>query len=241
MTGARGQGSGVGGQGTGGGGQGSGVRGQDAAVLDALAVLLCYPRAGFDAAVAACRARVPAECAEAAAGVEAFAAAVTGRPVSELEELYTQTFDFDPKCTLEIGWHLFGEEYERGAFLVRLRGMLRERGIAESGELPDHLSHVLPLLARLDAAEAGRLAGSCVLPALEKVLAALAGRDNPYEHLLGAVRSLLAEEGAGAPFNPAVPEGDGSRSAAPAPGAASLVAAADGRLHAPVPEEWGKP
>ena len=233
MTDGRGQAVGV--------GQWSGAGRPEAAVLEALAELLCYPRAGFDAAVAACRASVPAVCVEAAAGVEAFAAVVTGRPVSELEELYAQTFDFDPKCTLEIGWHLFGEEYERGAFMVRLRGMLRERGVAESSELPDHLSHVLPLLARLDAVEAGRLAGACVQPALEKILASLAGRDNPYAHLLGAVRSLLAEAGAGGRSGGVVPDGDDARPAEPVAGAEFSVPARDARWSVPEEEERGKP
>src|SRR6266568_3182701 len=56
------------------------------------------------------------------------------------QELYVQTFEFNPACTLELGWHLFGENYERGEFLVRMREQLRRHGIAESNELPDHLT-----------------------------------------------------------------------------------------------------
>ena len=74
------------------------------------------------------------------------------------QELYVQTFEFNPACTLELGWHLFGENYERGEFLVRMRDLLRRHGIAESTELPDHLTHVLALVGRLDHEEAAELA-----------------------------------------------------------------------------------
>ena len=52
---------------------------------------------------------------------------------------------------LEVGWHLFGEEYTRGLFLVRLRGEMRDRGIEESSELPDHVAHVLAVVAAMPA------------------------------------------------------------------------------------------
>ena len=41
-----------------------------------------------------------------------------GRP-EQIQELYTRTFDINPVCTLEIGWHIFGEDYARGALLVK--------------------------------------------------------------------------------------------------------------------------
>ena len=32
----------------------------------------------------------------------------------QIEETFTRTFDVNPACALEVGWHLFGEEYARG-------------------------------------------------------------------------------------------------------------------------------
>jgi len=43
------------------------------------------------------------------------------------------TFDINPACALEVGWHLFGEDYMRGQFLVRMREELSKYEIA--GEL----------------------------------------------------------------------------------------------------------
>ena len=44
------------------------------------------------------------------------------RPAVELEELYAATFDSSDDCALEVGWHLYGEAYQRGVFLVEMRG-----------------------------------------------------------------------------------------------------------------------
>jgi nitrate reductase delta subunit len=107
----------------------------------------------------------------------------------EAQELYVQTFEFNPACTLEIGWHLFGENYERGEFLVRMREQLRRYGIAESTELPDHLSHLLALIPRMEHGEAADLAGQFVLPALAKIKEALKG--NPYAHVIAAIEGML--------------------------------------------------
>ena len=41
--------------------------------------------------------------------------------LSQLQELYTQHVDFNPSCSLYVGYHLFGDSYKRSKFLVRLR------------------------------------------------------------------------------------------------------------------------
>jgi hypothetical protein len=56
---------------------------------------------------------------------------------------------------------------------------------------------VLLLLGRSEDASADALATACVLPAVEKMLAALAGSANPYASVLRAVRSLLAARSTG--------------------------------------------
>ena len=71
----------------------------------------------------------------------------TPRPIlddTQLEELYTRTFDLNPVCTPEVGWHIYGEQYRRGRFLVQARELLKIVGVDERGELPDHLMSLLP-------------------------------------------------------------------------------------------------
>ncbi|MBI3071389.1 MAG: molecular chaperone TorD family protein [Deltaproteobacteria bacterium] len=89
-----------------------------------------------------------AEC-----GFPEFAEFVAGRDLRELEELYTSTFDIQGNVCLDVGYQLFGETYKRGQFIVKLRVALREAGVSEAGELPDHLPSVLRFLARRDEEE----------------------------------------------------------------------------------------
>ncbi len=120
-----------------------------------------------------------------------FDTATCGYDLTDLEELYARTFDFTPSCALEIGWHLFGEDYNRGALLVRLREELARHGVQESCELPDHLAHVLPLLDRMKPDEAARFAPACVTPAVKKILAGFEGKQNPYEYVFRGLIAML--------------------------------------------------
>lgn len=125
--------------------------------------------------------------------VESFVRQTRSLSVQDLEELYTRTFDINPVCSLEIGWHLYGETYGRGAFLVKMRDLLRSKGIEESSELPDHLVHVLKLLDRMEGDEREVFAKTYVVPGVKKILDGLAGRSNPYESLVRAVHVALME------------------------------------------------
>lgn len=153
-----------------------------------LASLLTYPDTQYPQRVEAALHLAGSEC---RGLLGRFAQSVEGLEVWELEELFTRTFDMNPLCSLELGWHLFGENYERGLLLVRMREELRRLGIHESAELPDHLTHVLELLGRMDHDEAADFAGACVLPALKKMLEAFRGKGNPFESVLLAVQAFL--------------------------------------------------
>lgn len=162
-------------------------------LFDALAGVFSYPDEGYGEHVQGCAAALAEVSSGAAACMAAFASEIAGLGLAQLEELFTRTFDLNPACTLDLGWHLYGEAYERGRFLVTVRGLLREHGIVESRELPDHLSHVLPLLGRLAPEAAAQLAQSAVVPALATMAQALESTANPYRHALAAVRVLVNE------------------------------------------------
>ena len=165
----------------------------DENLLAGLGTLLWYPDAEFTAHLNVCVQLAETAPPEVRSGLMAFAESLRPLAAEEREELYARTFDINPVAALEIGWHLFGEEYHRGALLVRLRQELRRHGIEEVCELPDHPSHVLCLLGRMTPVEAAAFARACVIPALEKMLAGFAGKENPYECLLRSVAALLAE------------------------------------------------
>lgn len=126
--------------------------------------------------------------------ISIFAAETSALSREEFEELYTRTFDINPISSLEIGWHLYGETYERGSFLVKMRQLLKSLEIPESTELPDHLSHVLLALDTLgESNEADELANQYVAPALAKILEGFKEKNNPYEHLLLALQNSIRE------------------------------------------------
>lgn len=110
-----------------------------------------------------------------------------------LEEAFTQTFDLNPKCTLEVGWHLYGEDYNRGAFMARLRDQFRDFGVDETIELPDHLTNVLPLLEALPVDDGASLSDQIVLPAMSAMKEALLKVDSPFQALLAATVAVIQE------------------------------------------------
>ena len=109
----------------------------------------------------------------------------------EVQELYTRTFDINAVCTLEIGWHIYGEDYARGALLVKLREQLRLVNVPESCELPDHLTHVLMLFGRLVGEDADELAARYQLPGLDKMSKGMAEGKHPYRGLIEAVSKVV--------------------------------------------------
>ncbi len=162
-------------------------------VYDLLGDLVVYPEAHYHERLRVCSEALRDAHPEAARALQPFADLVSGMPLADLEEFYTRTFDINPPCCLEVGWQLFGEDYARGAFLVTMRQNLRKYGLAESTELPDHLTHVLALLGRLDPRDADELATCAALPALKKMIDGLAGKDNRFECVLKAVERVLTD------------------------------------------------
>ena len=151
--------------------------------LGTISRLLSYPDDHYLPLVELLYLIVQTRLPEAASEISEFGQFVEQCGEHELEEAYTRTFDVNPACALEIGWHLFGEDYMRGQFLVRMRGELAKYEIPESGELPDHLTHVLPVLASMPEKEAHQFSHACVFPALHKMQASLEKNQSPYRHL----------------------------------------------------------
>lgn len=158
-----------------------------------MAALLAYPEPDYRDRLDAClRAFEPAhDGGRCLAPLQQFRAVIEDLDIPQLQELFIQTFDLNPVCSLEMGWHLFGENYDRGLLLVRMRRELRRHGLVEASELPDHLSHALLLLDRMERETAADFAAAIVLPALAKMLQAMKGKLNPFENILLAAEQAL--------------------------------------------------
>ena len=160
-------------------------------LLKALSRLLSYPDDSTVQTAELLYVVLQGELDSAVEDIAQFGAFAETCEVTELEESYTRTFDINPLSALEVGWHLFGEEYARGMFLVRMREELRKYSLPESNELPDHMTHVLAVVAAMPDAEATRFVRACVQPAVEKMHLALKDTDSPYRHVLRCLASLL--------------------------------------------------
>ncbi len=115
-------------------------------------------------------------------------------PQETLEELYTGTFDLQPRCYPYVGYQLFGEEFRRGIFMARLREYYRSCGFTTGDELPDHLCVILRFLARREPGEVEReLITECLVPALERMVAGSLDAAHPYRGPLQALLLELAE------------------------------------------------
>jgi nitrate reductase delta subunit len=167
-------------------------------ILDSFASILTYPSEDYKERVARCTALIADSTfgsgdakLRALTNMEEFKFATKELSIADLEEFYTRTFDINPVSSLEVGWHLHGETYERGAFLVTMRDVLRQCSIEESSELPDHLTHALLAVGRMSDEEAAEFVSTRLLKAMDKMLEGFSEKENPYEHVLQAIKILL--------------------------------------------------
>jgi len=162
---------------------------------ESLAAVMGYPQADISGKVTACLNLLRDQYREANSRLESFEKYIISTELDSLRELYTVTFDLNPVCTLDVGYHVFGESYKRGAFLAGLQRSLREHGLEAGAELPDHLTVVLKLLARIESGEdRSALVELILVPALARMKKAFEGGDNPYAEVIRAVDLVIRQE-----------------------------------------------
>lgn len=193
-------------------------------MLGLFADLLEYPQSVPTPAAGECAVLVEAIDPGVAADVEAFAAAIEPYDTGALQELYTQTFDLEATWHPYLGYHLFGETYQRSSFLVELKERYERHGFEVEVELPDHLPVVLRFLSVCD--DDGLLeeiVTEGLTPVLEKMLGADNDGDNEEEE---PADSQVAAQVAG----PAQPPEEQQQEESPQPYRA-LLGALLGLLH----------
>jgi len=134
----------------------------------------------------------------------AFRNAIDALNHDEREELYTATFDVNPRCVPYVSIHLFGEEnFKRGEFMAALHSQYEQAGFECGGELPDHLAVLLRYAATLGEPARRELVEFCLLGPLARIIQALPG-DHPYRLSLDAVDETLRNHypGIEAPLSP---------------------------------------
>jgi len=160
------------------------------AILDAYAEIMMYPKSDHEQKVQVCIDQFDDPTADVSEMVRDYLLRIQPLSLSEMEELYIKTFDLNKTGTLDLGWHLFGEDYNRGLFLVKVRQYMQMLKIPETTELPDHVSQVLRVLGRMSSDEANQFAHACVIPSL-KTIGEWTTEQNPYDQLVQGLILLL--------------------------------------------------
>ncbi len=157
--------------------------------------ILEYPSPTLSVNVKECLVLLESINSKATARLKKFQAFVVQTPLGQLEEIYSGTFDLQPKCYPYAGYHLFGENYKRGAFMVKLQEQYRLHDFSWEKELPDHIAVILRFLSILhDEEAAGILKEECLIPVLEKMLKAFGEeKTNMYTEAVQALLLLLKE------------------------------------------------
>lgn len=173
----------------------------DRASLDLVALSLEYPDAFVRTVLDRARPDGSALGDELGGAVAALLSYLRVAPAHEPEERYTALFDLSPVCTLHVGYHLFGDAYQRGALLAGLAAEMRRAEVPQKqGELPDFLPSLLRLVARTrEAADRARLVDLVLRPGLSRMAAALAESEAPWAPVVRALSAALAPLGAGLP------------------------------------------
>lgn len=138
-------------------------------IVDLTSRILFYPGSDYKFHVQLCLKELQ-ESEEFKTIFEIFNTYVSQASQSELEENFTYTFDMNPSHCLDIGWHLFGEDYKRGEFLVTMRQLMRQFNVEDTNELPDHIFHVLQVSNKMDIEESKSFLNEFLNPALTKIL-----------------------------------------------------------------------
>ena len=163
----------------------------DRETLDLVAVSLEYPAAQTAALARRAAERAAGDHIALSRALWDLAVWLETAPLGQAEERYTTLFDLSPVCTLHVGYQVFGDTYQRGAFIANLAGELRRAGVAKGEDLPDFLPSVLRLLSRVTPEEAEPLLSLVVGPALAKMSQALTGSKSPWSDVVRALPGLL--------------------------------------------------
>jgi len=111
------------------------------------------------------------------------------------QEYYIKTFDVNALCYLDIGYILFGEDYKRGEFLVKLSQEHKKADNNCGSELADHLPNLLRLLDKSEDKEmVEELAYCLIIPALRAMLVSFKNESNAYRNVLQMVIAILEKD-----------------------------------------------
>jgi nitrate reductase delta subunit len=118
-------------------------------IFKVLSVLLCYPDDDYLSQIKemeAIAADMPPD--EFKNSIQAFLDYIKTQSAVQLREIYTAAFDVRPATTMNLTYHIWGDNEKRADMLTQLQQVYQDAGFERiSGELPDHLPLLLEFLS----------------------------------------------------------------------------------------------
>ena len=122
----------------------------------------------------------------------AFLGYLEAHPLIHLQEGYTAAFDMNPSTTLNLTYHIHGDNEHRSALLAQLQQRYQDAGYERTtGELPDYLPLMLEFLSVCPDAAHTKLIWEC-LSGLEDYVDRLEKTAPAYANLLQPLANLAA-------------------------------------------------
>jgi len=163
--------------------------------MSLLATLLEYPRASFFDDLDQAAERLEKSSPHAASKVRDFSSRLADCSVSDLEELFTRTFDMAPILCPYVTAHIYGDEnFDRGRLMSALSSKFEEKGFSPGNELPDHLAVILRFAPYLSSEELTELNDYCLRQPLTEMHRTLSDAGSPYAHVLEAIQSVIDQK-----------------------------------------------
>jgi len=170
--------------------------GQRQQIYQSFSKLLNYPSSNLIEQVRATIGLLETDYPQAAEYLNKFLSFVETTQLSNVEELYTGTFDVNPACHIFAGHLLFGESFKRNTFMAELAVEYEKRGFDTKQELVDHIPLLLRFLGELDPEEtiAKELLAECLVPVFETMNDNFKDDStNPYMPVLRGTLIVLQE------------------------------------------------
>lgn len=118
--------------------------------------------------------------------------------IDEIQELYTETFDFEKDCALYMTYFKFEDAKERGQMLAKLKMLYELFGLQmPEGELPDYLPLMCEFFYAAEWRRDSRVPENFRVPMViledgtYHLLQALEKKKSPYFHLVKGLRETL--------------------------------------------------